>query len=56
MSEFKPTVNLRFVERFDGLKYDKAGQPVYYRILQQLWVETETGKQEWRDVPVTDEE
>ena len=49
---YYPTARLRFVERDKVLAdpHDKI------RILQQLWQHEETGREVWRDVPLSSED
>jgi hypothetical protein len=63
MSDWEPTMNLRFVKRLD--RNPPAGAQVVrtVRILQQQWrkkerpyVATPTYVYEWRDVPEVDDE
>ena len=60
---YRPTAQLRFVEREGAKAFDintsRFGGPVEmrtYRILQQMWQHEETGREAWRDVPVSREE
>jgi len=53
MHQWQPTSQLRWVERET---YDPdIITPIKVKVLQQLWVCRNTGKQEWRDVPTEEE-